>query len=105
MFIGLVSYSAAGWARVPPLVIVTAAIVPLLPGVSIYRGLALLAADNYAGILAMITAAAVAISLAAGVILGEYVAQPRAPRGPPARAAACRPAPGRPVCGPAAKRR
>lgn len=76
LFIGLVSYSAAGWARVPPLVIVTAAIVPLLPGVSIYRGLALLAADNYAGILAMITAVAVAISLAAGVILGEYVAQP-----------------------------
>lgn len=76
VFIGLVSYSAAGWARVPPLVIITAAIVPLLPGVSIYRGLALLAADNYAGILAMITAIAVAISLAAGVILGEYVAQP-----------------------------
>lgn len=76
VFIGLVSYSAAGWARVPPLVIVTAAIVPLLPGVSIYRGLALLADDNYAGILAMITAAAVAISLAAGVILGEYAAQP-----------------------------
>ncbi len=76
VFIGLVSYSVAGWARVPPLVIVTAAIVPLLPGVSIYRGLALLAADNYAGILAMITAVAVAISLAAGVILGEYVAQP-----------------------------
>lgn len=76
VFIGLVSYSAAGWSRVPPLVIVTAAIVPLLPGVSIYRGLALLADNNYAGILAMITAAAVAISLAAGVILGEYAAQP-----------------------------
>ena len=76
IFIGLVSYGVAGWARVPPLVIVTAAIVPLLPGVSIYRGLALLAADDYAGILAMITAVAVAISLAAGVILGEYVAQP-----------------------------
>nr|MCW2727212.1 hypothetical protein [Aeromicrobium sp.] len=76
IFIGLVSYSVSGWARVPPLVIVTAAIVPLLPGVSIYRGLALLADDDYAGILAMITAIAVAISLAAGVILGEYVAQP-----------------------------
>lgn len=76
VFIGVVSYAAARWSRVPPLVIVTAAIVPLLPGVSIYRGLALLAADNYAGILAMITAIGVAISLAAGVILGEYVAQP-----------------------------
>jgi uncharacterized membrane protein YjjP (DUF1212 family) len=76
VFIGLVSYSVAGRARVPPLVIVTAAIVPLLPGVSIYRGLALLAGDDYTGIIAMITAVAVAISLAAGVILGEYVAQP-----------------------------
>jgi uncharacterized membrane protein YjjP (DUF1212 family) len=76
IFIGLVSYSAAGRGRVPPLVIVTAAIVPLLPGVSIYRGLSLLAEDDLAGILAMITAVAVAIALAAGVILGEYVAQP-----------------------------
>lgn len=76
VFIGVVSYAAAGWSRVPPLVLVTAAIVPLLPGVSIYRGLGLLAADNYAGILAMITAIGVAISLAAGVIFGEYVAQP-----------------------------
>jgi len=76
IFIGLVSYSVAARVNVPPLVIVTAAIVPLLPGVSIYRGLGLLAADNYAGILAMITAIGVAISLAAGVILGEYVAQP-----------------------------
>jgi uncharacterized membrane protein YjjP (DUF1212 family) len=76
IFIGLVSYTVAGWARVPPLVIVVAGIVPLLPGLSIYRGLSLLGADDYTGILQMITAAAIAISLAAGVILGEYVAQP-----------------------------
>jgi uncharacterized membrane protein YjjP (DUF1212 family) len=76
VFIGVVSYAVAGRARVPPLVIVVAAIVPLLPGLAIYRGLSLLAADNYAGILAMISAVAIAISLAAGVILGEYIAQP-----------------------------
>ncbi|WP_217361348.1 threonine/serine ThrE exporter family protein [Aeromicrobium stalagmiti] len=76
IFIGLVGFTVAGWCRVPPLVVVVAAIVPLLPGLSIYRGLSLLAADDYTGILAMITAAAIAISLAAGVILGEYVAQP-----------------------------
>jgi uncharacterized membrane protein YjjP (DUF1212 family) len=76
IFIGLISYSVAGRVNVPPLVIVTAAIVPLLPGVSIYRGLGLLAADDLSGILAMISAIAIAISLAAGVILGEYVAQP-----------------------------
>jgi uncharacterized membrane protein YjjP (DUF1212 family) len=76
IFIGLVSYTVAGRAQVPPLVIVVSGIVPLLPGLSIYRGLSLLGADDYSGILQMITAAAIAISLAAGVILGEYVAQP-----------------------------
>ncbi|WP_235508914.1 threonine/serine exporter ThrE family protein [Aeromicrobium sp. Root236] len=76
IFIGLVSYTVAGRAQVPPLVIVVSGIVPLLPGLSIYRGLSLLGADDYTGILQMITAAAIAISLAAGVILGEYVAQP-----------------------------
>ena len=38
--IGLVSYTAAGRFRVPALVVVTAAIVPLLPGLSIFRALA-----------------------------------------------------------------
>lgn len=76
IFIGLVSYTASERIRVPPLVIVVAGIVPLLPGLSIYRGLSLLADDDYTGILAMITAIAIAIALAAGVILGEYVAQP-----------------------------
>ncbi|MGZ4495577.1 MAG: threonine/serine ThrE exporter family protein [Nocardioides sp.] len=73
--IGLVSYSVATWVRVPPLVVVVSAIVPLLPGLSIYRGLSLLAAGGN-GILSLVTAAAIAISLASGVILGEYIAQP-----------------------------
>ncbi|MBD8870547.1 threonine/serine exporter family protein [Nocardioides donggukensis] len=79
LFIGLVAYAAAGSVRVPPLVVVVSTIVPLLPGLSIYRGLSLLAeggASSSAGILAMVTAASVAIALASGVILGEYIAQP-----------------------------
>jgi uncharacterized membrane protein YjjB (DUF3815 family) len=76
VLIGLVSYAVAGRGRVPPLVIVVSSIVPLLPGLSIYQSLSLLAADDLRGILAGITAAAVAISLSSGVILGEYVAQP-----------------------------
>jgi uncharacterized membrane protein YjjP (DUF1212 family) len=75
-FIGLVSYSVAGWSRVPPLVIVVSSIVPLLPGLSIYTSLTLLAAENFTGISAMITAIAVAVLLSSGVLLGEYVAQP-----------------------------
>ena len=73
--IGLVSYSVATWVRVPPLVVVVSAIVPLLPGLSIYRGLSLLAGGGN-GILSLVGAAATAIALASGVILGEYFAQP-----------------------------
>jgi uncharacterized membrane protein YjjB (DUF3815 family) len=53
--------------------------VPLLPGLSIYRGLSLLATGGSGtsyGIVAMMTAASVAVALASGVILGEYLAQP-----------------------------
>lgn len=78
-FVGLVSYTVAGRMRVPPLVIVVSAIVPMLPGLSIYRGLSLLTEDSYhasEGILALMTAGSVALALASGVILGEYVAQP-----------------------------
>jgi uncharacterized membrane protein YjjP (DUF1212 family) len=78
-FVGLVSYPVAGRLRVPPLVVVVSAVVPMLPGLSIYRGLSLLAEGGHHtshGLLAIITAASVAIALASGVILGEYVAQP-----------------------------
>jgi uncharacterized membrane protein YjjB (DUF3815 family) len=61
--------------RVPTLVVVVSAIVPLLPGLAIYRGLSLLAAGGN-GILSLMAAAAIAIALSSGVILGEYVAQP-----------------------------
>jgi uncharacterized membrane protein YjjP (DUF1212 family) len=78
--VGLVSYTVAGRLRVPPLVVVVSAVVPLLPGLSIYQGLSLLGAHAdpapARGLLAMVTAASVATALAAGVILGEYVAQP-----------------------------
>jgi len=78
-FVGFISYGIAAKLRIPPLVIVVSAVVPLLPGLSIYRGLSLLAAggaETSEGLLALITAASVAIALASGVILGEYVAQP-----------------------------
>nr|WP_235737310.1 threonine/serine exporter family protein [Nocardioides alcanivorans] len=78
-FVGLVAYAAAGAVKVPPLVVVVSAVVPLLPGLSIYRGLSLLSegdAHTSRGLLAIITAASVALAIAAGVILGEYIAQP-----------------------------
>lgn len=75
VFVGLVSYSLSARVRVPPLVVVVSAIVPLLPGLSIFRGLSLLATGGN-GLLPLMGAAAIAVALASGVILGEYVAQP-----------------------------
>lgn len=78
--IGLLAYTVSGRIRVPPLVVVVPAIVPMLPGLSIYRGLSLLSGNDpgttSTGMLAIVGAAATALALAAGVILGEYVAQP-----------------------------
>lgn len=78
--VGLVSFTVSGRLKVPPLVVVVPAVVPLLPGLSIYRGLSLLSVQEDPsvadGLFALVTAVSVAISLAAGVILGEYVAQP-----------------------------
>ena len=73
--IGAVCYLVAGRFRVPPLVVVVPAIVPLLPGLDIYRGLALLA-EGKDGVLQLASALGTAIALAAGVILGQYLAQP-----------------------------
>ncbi|HEY9408814.1 MAG TPA: threonine/serine exporter family protein [Jiangellaceae bacterium] len=73
--IGTISHGIASWVRVPPLVLIVPAIVPLLPGLSIYRGLALLA-EGEDGVLDLAAAGTTAIALAAGVILGQYLAQP-----------------------------
>lgn len=74
--IGVVSYAVAGRVKVPPLVVVVCAIVPLLPGFSIYKGLFLMADGDTNGLIDLATAFAIAVSLASGVILGEYIAQP-----------------------------
>jgi uncharacterized membrane protein YjjP (DUF1212 family) len=76
LLLGLVSYPVAARIRIPTLVVVAAGITPFLPGLSIYRGLTLLATDSSDALLAMVTAAAIAIALSSGAILGEYLAQP-----------------------------
>jgi uncharacterized membrane protein YjjP (DUF1212 family) len=74
--IGVVSYMIAGRVGVPPLVVVVPALVPMLPGLLIYRGLSSMSEGSSVGILQLTAAAATTIALAAGVILGEYLAQP-----------------------------
>lgn len=79
LLVGLVGYPISRMIKVPPLVIVVSAVVPMLPGLSIYRALSLLPEGGWAtttGLLAIVQAASVALALAGGVILGEYIAQP-----------------------------
>ena len=73
--IGVISQGIAGRLRVPSLVLIVPAIVPLLPGLAIYRGLALLA-EGRDGVLQLAAAGATAIALASGVVLGQHIAQP-----------------------------
>lgn len=74
--IGVISYAVSGRLRVPPLVIVVSGVTPFLPGLSVYRALSQLSAGDLGGMVAFVTAVGVAIALASGAILGEYIAQP-----------------------------
>ena len=74
--IGLGSYAMARRQRVPSLVYVAAGIIPLLPGLVIYRGMRRLSdGDTFGGIAQLGTAMTVGLALAAGALLGEYLAQ------------------------------
>ncbi|WP_347057802.1 threonine/serine exporter family protein [Blastococcus sp. HT6-30] len=74
--IGLGSYALARQQQVPAVVYVSAGIIPLLPGLAIYRGLRQLTeGDTLGGITLLGTAATVGLALAAGALLGEYVGQ------------------------------
>ncbi|KAB7742377.1 threonine/serine exporter family protein [Nostocoides sp. F2B08] len=77
--IGAISFVVSARFRVPPLVVIVPAIVPLLPGLDIYRGLALFAAGED-GVLQLASAFATALAVAAGVTLGQYLAQPSSAR-------------------------
>ncbi|EIF00737.1 threonine/serine exporter family protein [Saccharomonospora glauca] len=60
--------------KVTPLVVAVSGITPLLPGFSTYRGMSQLV--NNGDIKILMSAAAIGLALAAGVVLGEFLAQP-----------------------------
>ncbi|MEV0071734.1 MULTISPECIES: threonine/serine exporter family protein [unclassified Amycolatopsis] len=62
--------------QVTPLVVAVSGITPLLPGLSTYRGLYQLGVEPGGNISSLMTAVAIGLALAAGVVLGEYLAQP-----------------------------
>lgn len=74
--VGFVGGLLARRALTPPQVIAIAGITPLLPGLSLYRGLyALLNDELLLGISAMLSAFGIGVALAAGVTLGEWMAR------------------------------
>ncbi|HVV22786.1 MAG TPA: threonine/serine exporter family protein [Pseudonocardiaceae bacterium] len=63
--------------RLPPLVIAVSGLTPLLPGLTTYRSMYELAVTrSAAGLPTLMVAVASALALAAGVVLGEFLAQP-----------------------------
>ena len=73
--VGLLAALAARLVRVPPLVIVVSGLIPLVPGLILFTGLLQLSDGSIDGLLSMLEAAAVAVALAAGAILGQYLLQ------------------------------
>lgn len=71
---GAVAQFVAVRYRVPALAVTTAAIIPLLPGLSVFRGIFQLVQQNSdpgEGVTSLITAAAIGLALAGGVSLGS----------------------------------
>lgn len=63
--------------KAPPLALLVPGIVPLLPGLTIYRGMLLLnEGASASGLLAFLQAATIGLALAAGALLGEVIGQP-----------------------------
>jgi uncharacterized membrane protein YjjP (DUF1212 family) len=62
-------------------VIILAGIVPLLPGLTAYRGFYQLATQAVVyGLVSIVLALAIGLAIAAGVALGDFLARPRRPR-------------------------
>jgi uncharacterized membrane protein YjjP (DUF1212 family) len=82
--VGLAASGPARWYRVPPVLVIAPGIIPLLPGLAVYRGL-LEFSQGQAGLgeADLIEAVTIAVALAAGVLLGELVTAVRPAAGRP----------------------
>ncbi|RFU21839.1 threonine/serine exporter family protein [Geodermatophilus marinus] len=76
--VGLAGPLVSRWRRVPALVHVVAGIIPLLPGLTIYRGMRRFAeGDTISGVTLLGEAVTTGLALAAGALLGEHLARRR----------------------------
>ncbi|MCI2422775.1 threonine/serine exporter family protein [Saccharopolyspora sp. K220] len=75
--VGFVGGIIARRLRIPALVIAVSGVAPLLPGLATYRGLYELSVlGSPSGVATLMLAVATGLALGAGVVLGEYLAQP-----------------------------
>lgn len=75
--VGFLGGITARRLRIPALVIAVSGVAPLLPGLATYRGLYELAVRaDPAGMSTLMLAVTIGLALGAGVVLGEYLAQP-----------------------------
>jgi uncharacterized membrane protein YjjP (DUF1212 family) len=75
--VGFIGGIIARRLRIPALVIAVSGVAPLLPGLSTYRGLYELSVlGSPTGVATLMLAVATGLALGAGVVLGEYLAQP-----------------------------
>ena len=72
---GLLAAVGARVVRTPPLVIVVCALVPLVPGLALFRGLLQMSDGDISGLLNLLTAGAIAVALAASAILAQLIVQ------------------------------
>jgi uncharacterized membrane protein YjjP (DUF1212 family) len=78
MVVGFCGEALTDWLHVPPLLVAVCGIVPLLPGLAIYRGMFAIVVDSDVptGLTRLVGALGVGLGLAAGVTLGEFLATP-----------------------------
>lgn len=79
--VGALAYAAHRRLRVPELAVATASIVALLPGLSVYRAINLILADNAAlvgnAVIQFVSAVATGLALAGGLSIGGFLARRR----------------------------
>ncbi|HVX46259.1 MAG TPA: threonine/serine exporter family protein, partial [Mycobacteriales bacterium] len=77
LVIGVLADVAGERLGAPALAVATSAIVPLLPGLAIYRALySMVNDDAVTGLTQLLGAVGIGLGLASGVALGSYVARP-----------------------------
>lgn len=77
LLVGLLAEGTAWRWQVPGLVVSICGLVPLLPGLAIYRAIfAIVGGGTSAGLALLVSALGTGLALAAGVTLGEFCSQP-----------------------------